>query len=398
MVLHIILDDKFGEIIINRFQNYSNPINKFVVVNSEKSIQNIPAKFAQKATHVHEDNILDFVGSQINNITGIIFHGLNENYKWEIIKRYKGKVHLHWKFWGTDGYMLPQMRKGLFEKETKKLYLELKNISKFRFYLTNSGGFIYNLYAWQYKIRNKEDHYLKKLEKAIKSVDSISSVVIDDYYKIKRALNLKAPHLYLYYTADGVKNLGIEDNSPTSQNIIIGNSAAIVNNHIDAFNKIKNYGISSRKIIVPLNYGGGNYPGLIERITQRGIEVFKSDNFMPLTQFIEKKEYSKLLSTCSHAIMNHNKQHAGGNINMLLYIGTKIFLNDKNPIYTFLKRNNIIIFNTKELSQEQLDTPLSKQEIQHNRTQLMKIYDPQLIEERHKILMDTLSQQTPASK
>ncbi|HHX61229.1 MAG TPA: TDP-N-acetylfucosamine:lipid II N-acetylfucosaminyltransferase [Epulopiscium sp.] len=393
MVLHIILDDKFGKIIIQRFLEINPQQNIFIVVSNNSKIQNIPLDYAQKTTLIHPNNIVQYVDSYMENSTAIVFHGLNEEYKWQMIERYKGKVHLHWKFWGTDGYMLPHMRKGLLEKETKKLKLKLYNITPLRYYLTNSGGFIFNLYAWQYKLRNNDDHFLKKLEKAIRTVDSISSVVIDDYYKIKKALNLKSPHLYLYYTADKVENIGIKNNTPSGKNIIIGNSASIENNHLDAFQLLKKLNINNRKIIVPLNYGAGNYTTeFLNLIINNGILNFGCENFMPLTNFLDVEEYAKLLSSCSHAVMFHNKQHAAGNINMLLYIGAKVFLSKKNPIYSFLKRNNFIVFNTNQLSQEQLDTSLTQKEIKQNRNQLAKIYSPQLITERHKILFNVLIQ------
>ena len=58
-----------------------------------------------------------------------------------------------------------------------------------------------------------------------------------------------------------------------SNNILIGNSADPSNNHIDIFEKIKNFNFKNKKIIVPLSYPE-NYEYYIAKVIIKGEKNF----------------------------------------------------------------------------------------------------------------------------
>jgi hypothetical protein len=69
--------------------------------------------------------------------------------------------------------------------------------------------------------------------------------------------------------------------------------------------------------------------------------------------------------------MNHLRQQALGNITVMMFYGAKIFLNKKNPAYTFYKNLGAVIFSIDELNNESLNIGLTTQEIEKNRKILL---------------------------
>ena len=103
--------------------------------------------------------------------------------------------------------------------------------------------------------------------------------------------------------------------------VLIGNSATASNNHFEAIDLVKKYG-NEIKIYCPLSYGDDKYKG---KVIAYGKQVF-GEQFIPITEQMEKGKYVEFLSNCDVGIFNNNRQQAMGNINLLLYLGKKVFL------------------------------------------------------------------------
>jgi dTDP-N-acetylfucosamine:lipid II N-acetylfucosaminyltransferase len=153
--------------------------------------------------------------------------------------------------------------------------------------------------------------------------------------------------------------------------ILLGNSASLTNNHLEAFQILRTLNLDHRKIIVPLSYGNRSYADYIQ---EKGSELF-NENFKPLRKFMPLADYSRELSCCGIVIMNHFRQQAVGNIFMMLWFGSKVYLNESNTIFHFLRRIGIKVYSIEnELNMDNPDalTNLSRNEIDHNRTLLKK--------------------------
>jgi hypothetical protein len=134
----------------------------------------------------------------------------------------------------------------------------------------------------------------------------------------------------------------------TGNNILLGNSATFTNNHIEAIDIIAKYiKIKKRKIITPLNYGNEFYK---TKILMYGEKVLGS-NFEPILDYMDKKEYFLKISSCSVCIMNHLRQQALGNISIMLLCGAKVFLNDKNILYKYLRECGFFVYPIDEICQ-----------------------------------------------
>ena len=364
MILHLLLDDKFGDYMIDQFNRVNKSINYFLVVTPKLEMIYIKSEF-DNVKSVQIGGMFSYLDSNINNIKAIVFHGLNEEYKWQVIDRYHNIVKLHWFFWGTDGYMLPSMRKGLLKSRTRKLKIQKTKISFWMYKVLNNEGFCNWLYLTFRKLFRKEKLYFQKFENALLKLSSISAIP-DDYEKIKTATGITAFNFHV--NIGSIDSILIDkkffEKEEVGDNIIVGNSISIENNHLDAFYILRDFELYERKIIVPLSYGE-SFKGLKDYLISEGQKSFSLNNFMPIVDFIDRQDYNHLICNCSVAILNHNKQHAWGNILTFLYIGLKVFLNEKNPLYTYLTNLGIVVFEMNSLSQKNIDNKLPFRLVKH---------------------------------
>jgi len=374
---------------INQFNHVNKTLNHFLVVSNSKKLFFINPRFKNfSSVNVKEMN--SSLNLNKDKIQAIVFHGLNEEYKWEIINKYYGKIKLHWFFWGTDGYMLPSMRKGLLKKKTRRLKIEKTNLKFWMYKVYNNNG-IYNFIYL--KIRNllkKEKLYFQKFEDSLMKLSSISAIP-DDFEKLKKATKISIKNFSV--NIGSIDSILIDkikiDEIKIGNNILLGNSISIENNHLEAFDSLKKFDLSERKILVPLSYGE-SFEGLQSHLISVGYSMFGKNKFMPITDFMNRMEYNELLSSCSVAILNHNKQHAWGNILTLLYLGIKVFLNEKNPLYTYLTNLNIVVFEMNSLSQANIDSKLPFRSVKHNRSVLNANFGTEKVFQQTTLLIDEL--------
>lgn len=231
---------------------------------------------------------------------------------------------IYWLLWGGDFYSYLQMN--LFENETKK-FLEM---NKFNF-LTN---------------KNSE----KYKELVIREIDFILTPFKLDYYLIKQRFKTDAILKWFSYPLNinldlldhirTIKNNKMKNELKVSKLILLGNSATYENNHIEILNKLSSMDNNKFAIICPLAYGDNRYGNEIIKI---GKAMF-DNRFVPLTKFIEAKEYFELLQNVDIVIMNHIRQQAGGNVYASLYLGKKVYLNSKSTLYKYYREKKLQVF------------------------------------------------------
>src|SRR5690606_34405210 len=105
-------------------------------------------------------------------------------------------------------------------------------------------------------------------------------------------------------------------------------------------------------------------------------------------------EYFTLLSTCNTGIFYHFRQQAMGNIIALLFLGLRIYLSNKNPVYPYLKRNNITVFDFDTEFEKFGNAQLSKDIVKNNRLRLMEMFNNDLIIRESKEVIKTLTNES----
>lgn len=325
MYLHIVTDSIYTETFIENNEKFnkdciyllltkSNKL-KFVMNRKNLILKIIPnTKDLIKYLFFCKDCI-----SLINKSCAVYFHNLHRH-DCIILLLINKKLNkkLYWLVWGSDLYM--KIKYSIYDNYSKT-YVKYSIKEK--------------LFAFFFRI-------VEKL--AIKKITKIGTIIDGDYQLAVRNFHKNFERLNFFY----VNPLSFELYSKLKKTekvstILVGNSGDPSNNHFSILKFLpsdKNF-----KIICPLSYGDKNY---ISNLIQFGIEKF-GENFVPLTSFLDKSEYLKLLADVDVSIMNHYRQQALGNIFSLLALGKVVYINSLSTVYDFLLSKGIFVYDTQQL-------------------------------------------------
>lgn len=147
--------------------------------------------------------------------------------------------------------------------------------------------------------------------------------------------------------------------------ILVGNSASLSNNHLEAFDMLRPLVGGDRRLVVPLSYGNARYA---ERVAQAGNERF-AERFVALRTWMPIEAYNEQMRSCGFVVMNHRRQKAVGTIGAALYKGAKVFLRPENPLSGFYAGLGAVIHSTEALEDgdPQALVPLPDADRQRNR-------------------------------
>lgn len=380
-ILHLIDDEKFTDHVISQSLSFSNirefRINHFFLLNNKKKQF---SKCLDKNIYLfHSSNeYKNFIVKGFFDV--IIVHCLTLN-KAQVLKRFDfSSIVLVWVIWGVDFYKGHFYSNELFLTRTKLLTKQTEGLRyKIKYFLRP----LYHLIKFGASQKSAINIF-------VNNINIIAPVLFDEFSIIKASVKSNAVYAeFPNGTLDSLKsNFKKIDSIMLGNNIFIGNSNAIECNHLDAFYTIKNADLEFDKVIVPLNYAGTEAYQKI--ILYKGDSIFGS-RFQPLLDFMPYNEYSKKLLSCKIAIYNHLRQQAVGNIIISLYLGQKVFLSKKNIVYTFLKNNGFYVYCMEsELTKEEVNIPLNRQQILKNRALLNDHYGDEAIEKKLTHFFETI--------
>ncbi|MFA5044450.1 MAG: TDP-N-acetylfucosamine:lipid II N-acetylfucosaminyltransferase [Paludibacter sp.] len=349
-LMHICLDEKFIDSANDTFEKSFPESNDFYVL-LEKGDKLRYVSSNKNVKTVENAKYIEVILNSVNNYNLVVLHGLNE-LQALVVKKLPKNIKTLWLFWGFELSENPYLRgkdKIVGELTNKTFY---KNI-----WFQKISRQIY------YILKRKQDPY-KEITTAAKRIDYFADVSKEHYnYCIQNGI-FKAQFVrFSYYPIEFIFQ-GTVDLKISDSNILLGNSATITNNHLEAFSLLSKISLKSKKIITPLSYGDHFYK---KRIVKEGEKLFR-DSFIPLLHYMPLNEYNKILQKCGIVIMNHYRAQAFGNIVASLWLGAKVFLNEQNFIYQYLVRTGINIYsldnNFDELGRLEL---LTKEKVDHNR-------------------------------
>lgn len=360
-ILHIVKDAIFTDLAYTQFETAYPGISTYLLP-SKKT----PLKSIKKASlkRVSRFSFLDkkFI-KYLEGYDAIIFHSITP-FSLEIIKRINSDTCLVWIGMGYDYYdLIYDKPEDMLEPQTKLLknklgkhkltdYIKLP-IKKFL------HGLIYN------NAKNKKT--------LLRKISIFSPVLTSEFEPVKNSIaDFDATYMKwnygLNYLHENQKSIGFV----RGQNILVGNSAAPNNNHIEIFSILKNLSIpADSKIIVPLSYGDMSYKNEIIAIGKRMFGI----KFQPLTQMLEMKEYVDVLASCSIVIFNHKRQQGAGNAGIALFLGAKVFMNPESLLYQEYVDQGLVVFPNSEIENELTKYDLAyldKDQRLHNRDLILK--------------------------
>ena len=128
---------------------------------------------------------------------------------------------------------------------------------------------------------------------------------------------------------------------PRNGTVILGNSRNFWNNHLDLIDLINQVKYSDRlTFLLPFNYGvDGAYASAVRAAAKQSPRTISL-----LEDFLPRDSYFDLLRHSVAAVFNSYRQLAMGNIWHALCSGVKVYLNEKNIVYHWLRDNGIMVF------------------------------------------------------
>ena len=289
------------------------------------------------------ENLNDIL-AVVNSVDILVIYNL-DFFKSQIVNRVDKRVKIVWRFFGTELY-------------SRKLHLYLSTKSRSFFIPKLFKGQVKRIFPFLFQEE-------KLFYRAIKRSDAIVCVFKEEYKYLIRHWN----HLpkFIPLSLDKLpytKEIDFELEYPKKNTVVFGNSRSNYNNHLDILEMVETCNLNKKiNIKILFNYGVENAYTDKVREMATGIEkVTLIDSFMP------PDEFNDYYGPVAALVNNTYRQFALGNIMSALHRGVKIYLNKKNPTYTWFKNEGLNIYEIEDLKKD-LETGnihLTKSEIAHN--------------------------------
>lgn len=385
-ILHLLHPDiKTVEYFISYFEEFHSGRNRYLAITDSDDIRDelVKSDYSSYIEVLQEDesSFYQLIKSW-ENYQAVITHAMSP-FQARLISQIPLHIKVGWTLFGYEVYnFIPAIKSKILLPQSSAEFLEQDIKSKLVRTTT---------YQQICKIVGKR-HIANVILKGLRRVDIFGVTNLKEGEFIINNLELGCISKQ-YFTYDLNTILGKIDITAkcSGQNILLGNSSSLTNNHLEALQFLSKQSLGTRKVITPLSYGNKDY-GV--KIIEHGNALLGS-NFKPLTTFLSKEKYNAILLSCSVAIMNHLRQQALGNIISLLWFGTKVFLNEANPVYQYFIELDVKVFSIQkdlETNFEEALEPLSDEAITHNRTIISKIFSKETVLEKNRHFLEALIQ------
>jgi len=173
-------------------------------------------------------------------------------------------------------------------------------------------------------------HFVSRLYAIAPLIRGDYDVAVSWYKTSAKCIEL-APIIYHFESAELDRVIALK--TPKDHIAIqVGNSADPSNRHFEIFHWLAKHHARSIRVYAPLSYGNPEYR---DKVITQGKELF-GDILVPLTSLLSHEDYNKHLVSMDVLICNHNRQQAGGNISISLYLGKKVFLRSNITTWAYL--------------------------------------------------------------
>lgn len=368
LILHLLFEDKFGEYAVKQFSG-EEMCSEFVVVSFRKEGPSALSSDIVKTIRypsVEFKEMLDCLG----NYHAIVLHGLFHRWQEKVLCAVPPEVKVAWVFWGGDIYGRSDFSAG-YLSVSSKLLLCLQRGSRV---------------LSRKKVKPSYEIPFSLLQR----IHFCLTDIHEDYVFVKQYLKTDIQEVwYNYYSIE--ETLGdLADERVMGHNVLVGNSSSIDNNHLYGFRLIRRLRKGDSKVVVPLSYGEA---WLKNKILMMG-RIFFGRHFMPLVDFIPRPEYNQIIRSCSAVVMPHYRPQAFGNILTALWLGSRVFLSEKNVLFAYFRRIGAVVFSIEhdlKKSNPQVLSPLPENDVLQNRKAIKAIYGKDVMHQKNLELVKTLN-------
>lgn len=344
------IQDKFLDSYIEDVYSIGEEDNNIFLFRGDKT-DNSHIKTNRKVQFIGKDK--EKIKELLKNIasTDSIFVHWYDTWISDILYDLPNKINVM--LWGGEFYCDPfWYHQWVYDKITLK---ELKNRLEYpKIKLTlNPFIFLKQIKSVLFFKLHLRKIYIQK-NKSIGRIDNLICPIVNnkinaDFIKIKQLYpDFRANNLAGFYDQNfdqALLNKRINPVNPIEIKVLLGNSADFSNNHLDAFDQLK----QMKNIIIycPLSYASDT--DYVNFIIEKGKEIFK-DRFVPITQFMGRDKYIEFLNSMDVILMYHNRQQAFGNICTGLSLGKPVFLKNNNSVKGYIDAMGIKIYDAENFS------------------------------------------------
>src|SRR5690554_4663695 len=247
-IAHILSDEKFIDRHINKFERSDFHNFYFYLKKSYKYQGNYPHKllYIQPDLPAYKELV-----EKIEDYDLVIFYFLQRD-KIAFLKDIQAsKVVIAWSFYGAELYSLPLLKYSMLSDTTlKTLNWDFLNLGKLED----------RLRSIVYFFKNKPTDY-QLIKQSIPRINYFLWYNPYEYDFLNNFFNHKLPAFIPYSMTDVMEH--VIPNRNKSNSILIGNSRAFYNNHLDAISLLQSANFSG-KISIPFSYG--NNPRYADKV------------------------------------------------------------------------------------------------------------------------------------
>lgn len=216
-----------------------------------------------------------------------------------------------------------------------------------------------DLYNWKREENSIKDKIINHVNKVCKqTIPKVVALLCVDKEHFKKEFSNSKAQVYTIPYPISKESFKIMDNLKEWKKrengkifIQVAHNAHQFNNHLEILEALKNYNEENIRLYIPFSYGNDWHSGKANYkndVRKKADEYFGSKAIF-LARLIDQQQYTKFLWNIDIAIFNSERQNALGNILKLLYMGNKVYLSPKSPLYSFFKDLGIEIFNTEDI-------------------------------------------------
>ena len=280
----------------------------------------------------------------------------------------------------------------LYSCVIKYLFYNQSTIDFNKVILVVWGGDIYNNNLEKSVLKTSDKHVEEMKRKILQNIRNFMTFACGDYSYMQQMYSVSGmSYDCLYPSSVNVKYLdGIYHSDKEKRNktvILLGNSATFTNQHVGALNLLSKYKEENIEIICPLSYGNDKYR---EMVIEYGNKIF-GNKFMPILNYLTPEKYVEIINKADVAIFNNNRQQATANIEIMSYLGKKIYIrNDTSMWEHYVIRDKCAFESVDDItfqSFQQFSENLSRN-IDINRSYFKKIWDESYIKKLWDVVFD----------
>lgn len=375
-ILHLIVDHQVIERTLGIYEKVfpgSNDVLLFPMFNENREIKHLDHYKSSKYVKVGEGKK---TALQVNfsEYTYLVAHYLTMDMI-SFIKEAPPSIHFTWEIYGWDLYNQFLTLKGF----------DLTSISTARFekygylkkYLPNL--FDLALYATGHNV-NFTHQKRAAFDYICSRVNSLQYCCYYDAKYVEQYANRSINSYEIFnYSLKTVLGDLIDTPFFEGTDILIGNSASFTNNHMYIYKYIKDVQVNNdTRLIIPLSYGGpAKYVNDVKTLYSNKWP----DKVDTLLDYMPLHEYNKMFLRLRCMILSAWRQESQGTAIMGFYLGIKVFMSERSPLYRWFKDCGFIVYSLEKSSESDYSRGLNEEEKLHNRHIVLERYNEIAFEE-----------------